>query len=74
MNGLGGWPLLWVVVALVALGLLVYVAATQRRTNPDNERDGAADDALSTLRARYARGEISDEEFEERRIRLEEWE
>ncbi|WP_276274275.1 SHOCT domain-containing protein [Haloarcula litorea] len=43
---------------------------THGRT-PANEQTHT-DTALSTLRSRYARGELSEEEFEERRRRLEE--
>ena len=55
-------PLLLVLV----FGYLVYVALV----DDSSERD--ADTALDKLRAAYARGDLSDEEFERRRERLRE--
>ena len=64
MTGLGTvGSLVWLVV-LVGGGYLVYRALVG---------SGAVggDPALEELRLAYARGELSDEEFEERRTRLE---
>jgi putative membrane protein len=69
MGGFGWWPLLWTLLILVVVGLLV-VAALDRGGASGTAQTGS-DDALATLRTRYARGELSDEEFEERRARLE---
>lgn len=55
--------LLWIVV-LVGGGLLVYRAATRGST------PGGGDPALEELRVAYARGDLTDEEFERRRERL----
>jgi len=64
--GLG--PLLWIVV----LGAVVALVAGY--TRPDKsaktEPHSGTDGALAALRERYARGELSDEEFERRRQRL----
>lgn len=75
MGGFGWWPLLWLLVGLALVGLLVVAvldrgdgSGSARRHSDDSP---ATDDALATLRTRYARGELSDEEFEERRARLE---
>jgi putative membrane protein len=64
-----GWVLLasllsrlFVVAAVVGVGYLLYRAIAG---NAD-ERD----DALAELRLAYARGDLSDEEFERRRERL----
>ena len=71
----GAWSalqvLVWVVVALMAAALVVLVVhamGTARRTGPG--RDGAGRPALEILEDRYARGELSDEEFERRRQSL----
>ena len=56
-----GMGLVWLIV-LVGVGYLVYRWFAGGRL--------AADPALEELRLAYARGEISDEEFEERRDRL----
>lgn len=66
MYGYGG-PLLWTLVLLVVVGL-AYVAIAQR-SSASNE-NGESDPALATLREQYARGELSEEEFEKRRKRL----
>jgi putative membrane protein len=67
MGGFGWWPFLSVLV-LVAVLLAVYAIVDRSRPANDGDRDD--DSALATLRARYARGELSDEEFERRRQRL----
>ena len=64
-----GW--LWFVTWLVPLGVLLgvgyllYAALTRQNSR------GRDDPALEELRLAYARGDISSEEFEERRTRLE---
>ena len=60
--GLDGW--LWMGLWIVALLFMVWLLVREPRRN---ERD----DALATLRARFARGEISPEEFEQARLLLE---
>jgi putative membrane protein len=50
-------------VVVVGLGYLVYRAVVAR--------EGAADGALEELRLAYARGDLSDEEYETRRETLE---
>ncbi|QSG06109.1 SHOCT domain-containing protein [Halapricum desulfuricans] len=64
--GLG--PLLWIVV----IGAIVALVAGYARPNGStgNRPHSGTDDALAALRERYARGELSDEEFERRRQRL----
>lgn len=60
----GGFGLLWLVV-LVGLGV-VAVGAFRSRSQPSAQ----ADTAMETLRRRYARGELSEEEFDRRRESL----
>jgi putative membrane protein len=59
------WPLMWLIfLAIISgIGYLLYRALKR----PPGER---TDPALEELRAAYARGELSDEEFEKRRERL----
>ena len=59
--GLGGW--LWMVLGVVLLVAIVWavVAAIPNRDRP------AADDAAQILKSRFARGEISQEEYEQAR-------
>ena len=62
----GSWA--WIVMWLVMLGIFLgggYVIYRALRTAGD-----ASDPALEELRSAYARGELSDEEFENRRQRL----
>ncbi|WIV66784.1 SHOCT domain-containing protein [Natrialbaceae archaeon AArc-T1-2] len=66
-NGVGwgwGWLFAWLVplLVVVAIGYLVYRVIA----SPDSRDDAA----MEELRIAYARGEISEEEFEERRRRL----
>lgn len=70
LGGFGGGSILWIALTILALGLGIYAIVALQRTDSDR-RDETANDALSTLRVRYAQGEISDEEFEEKRLRLE---
>ncbi len=60
---LGGW--IWTVVWVVALLVMVRMAVSGWRRE---ERD----DPLEILRARYARGEISEEEYRHARQILDE--
>jgi putative membrane protein len=67
MGGFGWWPFL---SALLLVAVLLAVYADVDRSPPANDGGADNDSTLSTLRARYARGELSDEEFERRRQRL----
>lgn len=69
MGGFGWWPLLW---ALVLLSVVVLVASSVRGNGSQRDGRDERDEALAALRTRYANGELSDEEFEERRRRLQE--
>jgi putative membrane protein len=64
------WGVLWMLV-LVALTVWAAVALT-RALLPRSERGDRAghDDALDVLRARYARGEIDEDEYRTRRETL----
>lgn len=72
-GGLGGVGLLWMVVLLAVPVVFVYLLAKglsgDGRTS-DSSPSRTSDEALSMLRERYARGDLSDEEFERRRNRL----
>ncbi len=59
--GLGGW--LWMILGVVLLVVIVWavVAAIPGRDRPP------ADDAAQVLKSRFARGEITSEEFEQAR-------
>lgn len=59
------WALVSVIPLLVILGL-GYLLFSAVRQSTDQRRDPA----LEELRAAYARGDLSDEEFEKRRERL----
>ncbi|NJD29524.1 MAG: SHOCT domain-containing protein [Chloroflexi bacterium] len=59
--GLGGW--LWMILAVILIVAVVWVLVTAV-----SGRDrSAADDAAQVLRARFARGEISQAEYEQAR-------
>lgn len=59
--GLGGW--LWMVVAIVLVVVIIwaFVSAVSTRDRP------AAEDAAQILKARFARGEINEAEYEQAR-------
>lgn len=74
-GGMGGWGMgaggLWALVWMLPLLFLVaavVLGAVYLLTRRDGTAD--ADPAMELLREQYARGEISDEEFEERAARL----
>ncbi|WP_255171540.1 SHOCT domain-containing protein [Natrononativus amylolyticus] len=68
-NGMGGWWLLLVLWLLTLAVLLGGGYALYRSSAGRPDREG--DPALEELRLAYARGDLSDEEFDERRARLE---
>ncbi|MXR20657.1 SHOCT domain-containing protein [Halobacterium bonnevillei] len=70
MGGFGWWPLLASVVLLAALAFVAYASLVRPRGGRTNERH--TEDAVATLRERYARGDLTADEFDERRRRLEE--
>ena len=59
--GLGGW--LWMILAVILVVAVVWVLST---AVTGRERS-AADDAAKILRARFARGEITEAEYEQAR-------
>ena len=63
-GAMGLWGLLWMGL-LIAIPLYLVVALARRDGDRSDERP------LWVLRERYARGELSDDEFERRRERLE---
>lgn len=60
--GFGGWFFLWLLVFIALIVGFVYWL-TRRRTEEE-------DRAMRILREQYAKGEVEDEEFEERRSKL----
>ena len=59
------WPLMWLIFLAIISGIGYLLYRTVKR--PPGEQ---TDPALEELRSAYARGELSDEEFEKRRERL----
>ncbi len=59
--GLGGWP--WMALAVVLLVVIVWAVVGAL---PGRDRR-PVDDAAQILRARFARGEISQDEYEQAR-------
>ncbi|ELY66253.1 SHOCT domain-containing protein [Natronococcus jeotgali] len=68
--GAPGWMLI-VGVGMQLLFLAVIVGAVYLGYRAVTAQDEASDPALEELRAAYARGDLSDEEYERRRDRLE---
>ncbi len=63
-GAMGLWGLLWMGL-LIAVPLYLIYALLNRGSGGNNEQ------SLSVLRERYARGELSDDEFDRRRKQLE---
>lgn len=57
--GGGGWLLMTLGVVLIVAVAWAFASATPRRDGP------AADDAARTLKTRFARGEITESEYEQ---------
>ena len=66
MMGFGG-VFMWLIIILV-VGLVIYFLL--RETGSEKEKTG--DEAMEILKKRYARGEITKEEFEEMKKQLRE--
>ncbi|TYL37993.1 hypothetical protein CV102_14855 [Natronococcus pandeyae] len=62
----GGWMFLWPILLIGLLVLAVFWAGS----GGQSARSDDADRALEQIRGRYARGELSNEEFERRRRKL----
>lgn len=60
----GAGMFLWPLLLIAVVGILYYAARNR-------EESASPDPALATLRERYARGELSDEEFDEHKKQLE---
>ena len=69
MSGWGwAWMGLWMSLGIAVVALLVVLVV---RATPPNDRQSGADDALATLRRRFAAGEIDEDEYRRRRTELE---
>lgn len=62
-----GWVFGWIILAII-IGLVVRGICTPRKCNSDASEK---DEAVEILKKRYARGEISEEEFEHMKHELE---
>ncbi|MBI2958166.1 MAG: SHOCT domain-containing protein [Chloroflexi bacterium] len=65
-SGGGGWTLI-LMVAVLVLVVWAIVALVRGAGAGDNAYTGYGESALEALRKRYARGDISKQEFEEKR-------
>jgi putative membrane protein len=69
--GWGMWLAMTIGMTAMLITLLAIVWLIVRAVGPTREVEGSQEDrALEELRLRYARGEITGEEFEERRRTL----
>lgn len=69
MMGGFGWMWLMPVFSIVLLGLIIWaIVASVRSLSESRGKDASkTDSALEVLKKRYARGEISKEEYEEKK-------
>lgn len=73
VGGAGGWQMLFPLIPLTIVGGLVYLlyTGTSDRNNAGTDtRESQSARALDELRAAYARGDLSTEEYETRRETL----
>jgi putative membrane protein len=64
-----GWMWLMPIFWVIFLGLIIWAIVAAVRRSDESKRSGSskADSALEMLKKRYARGEISKEEYEEKK-------
>lgn len=69
MMGGFGWTWLLPILGIIFVGLIIWaIVASVRGSNRGKDSDSSkTDSALEVLKKRYARGEISKEEYEEKR-------
>ena len=67
MMSYGGGILMWLIFAVIA-AVVVYLVVQSTRSRDHDRSSGES--ALDILKKRYARGEISKEEFEEKKAHL----
>jgi putative membrane protein len=69
----GGWGVLWMILWwAVVVALVVLVVRWITQSSGTGSTGGRPSDALDILDERFARGEISEEEYRERKRVLEE--
>jgi len=62
----GGFGMMF--IALILIGIVVYTIFRQKNTSVKNE--SGSDNALEILNERFARGEINEEEYKQRKTLL----
>jgi putative membrane protein len=70
MNGWDGWDWVWMTFMMVAFwgGLAAVIVLAIKALGDSRRRSGTpSSDAMTVLETRFAKGEISEDEFEERR-------
>jgi len=66
----GGWGWLAIIAMVAMMGGLGWMMWSMMRRTGNNDR-GRSEDPVDVLKARYARGELTTEEFQERRRTIE---
>jgi putative membrane protein len=72
MYGYGIWWLIGTILMILFWVAIILLVIWAVRTLFQRQRRSVSDQALETLRQRYARGEINAAEYEQARARLEE--
>lgn len=69
----GMWGGMWISVIfwIIVIGLVIWAIWALTRTQRGDTGDSSGESPLETLKKRYARGEITTEEFEDLKRRLE---
>ncbi len=63
--GMGGfWMILWIIIIIVIAAVIIYFLISQAKQSP-RENNANYNKPVTILKERYARGEITREEYEQ---------
>ncbi|WP_006243360.1 SHOCT domain-containing protein [Mycolicibacterium tusciae] len=68
--GMGGWWVVWPLLVLMGVLLLGYLVYRLAASRSGGQSPGGVSSARRILDERYARGEIDDQEYRQRRSEL----
>ncbi|HEY4599932.1 MAG TPA: SHOCT domain-containing protein [Cerasibacillus sp.] len=72
MMGYGWFGVFWMIIFILLIIALIYLVVKVIQNNKHENEKSAPNDALNILKERYAKGEITDEEYEHKKRILKE--